>query len=75
MLIATGAASGLKPAGFGARDTLRLEMGYLLYGHDIDEKTTPLEAGLGRFVSFEKRRFHRQNSLNCTKPERDKKGD
>lgn len=57
MLLSTGAASGLKPAGLGARDTLRLEMGYLLYGHDIDEKTTPLEAGLGRFVSFEKGDF------------------
>ena len=56
-LIATGAESGLKPAGLGARDTLRLEMGYLLYGHDIDEKSTPLEAGLGRFVSFEKGNF------------------
>ncbi|MFZ3065397.1 MAG: glycine cleavage system aminomethyltransferase GcvT [Nitrospirota bacterium] len=56
-LIATGAAFGLKPAGLGARDTLRLEMGYLLYGHDMDQKTTPLEAGLGRFVSFEKGDF------------------
>ncbi|MBI5182319.1 MAG: glycine cleavage system aminomethyltransferase GcvT [Nitrospirae bacterium] len=56
-LLATGAASGLKPAGLGARDTLRLEMGYLLYGNDIAQKTTPLEAGLERFVSFEKESF------------------
>jgi aminomethyltransferase len=42
----------LKPAGLGARDLLRLEMGYSLYGSDIDEETTPLEAGLGQFVNF-----------------------
>ena len=41
---------GVVPSGLGARDTLRLEMGYPLHGHDIDLKTTPLEAGLGRFV-------------------------
>lgn len=57
MLLSTGGESGLKPAGLGARDTLRLEMGYLLYGNDMDQKTTPLEAGLGRFVSFEKGDF------------------
>ncbi len=56
-LLATGAASGLKPAGLGARDTLRLEMGYLLYGNDINEKTTPLEAGMDRFISFGKGDF------------------
>jgi aminomethyltransferase len=42
----------VKPAGLGARDLLRLEMGYSLYGSDIDEDTTPLEAGLGQFVNF-----------------------
>jgi len=42
----------VKPAGLGARDLLRLEMGYSLYGSDLDEATTPLEAGLGRFVDF-----------------------
>lgn len=42
----------VQPAGLGARDILRLEMGYSLYGHDIDEKTTPLEAGLETFVDF-----------------------
>ena len=44
----------VRPAGLGARDLLRLEMGYSLYGSDIDEETTPLEAGLEMFVNFEK---------------------
>ena len=44
----------VKPAGLGARDTLRLEMCYPLYGQDIDDKTTPLEAGLEQFVDFKK---------------------
>ncbi|GAA4314899.1 glycine cleavage system aminomethyltransferase GcvT [Compostibacter hankyongensis] len=53
-LFETGAARGLRPAGLGARDTLRLEMGYCLYGNDIDETTTPLEAGLGWVTRFSK---------------------
>lgn len=44
----------VKPAGLGARDVLRLEMGYSLYGSDIDETTTPIEAGLEQFVDFTK---------------------
>jgi aminomethyltransferase len=44
----------VKPAGLGARDVLRLEVGYSLYGSDIDEETTPLEAGLEAFVNFDK---------------------
>jgi len=44
----------VKPAGLGARDTLRLEMCLPLYGHDIDKNTTPLEAGFDRFVDFDK---------------------
>lgn len=44
----------VKPAGLGSRDVLRLEMGYSLYGQDIDEKTTPLEAGLEKFIDFNK---------------------
>ncbi|OGR24632.1 MAG: glycine cleavage system protein T [Desulfuromonadales bacterium GWD2_54_10] len=44
----------VKPAGLGARDVLRLEVGYSLYGSDIDEATTPLEAGLEGFVNFDK---------------------
>ncbi|MEO6637083.1 MAG: glycine cleavage system aminomethyltransferase GcvT [Ginsengibacter sp.] len=49
-----GKESGLKPIGLAARDTLRLEMGYCLYGNDINDKTTPLEAGLGWIVKFSK---------------------
>jgi aminomethyltransferase len=44
----------VRPAGLGARDVLRLEMGYSLYGNDIDETISPLEAGLGQFVDFSK---------------------
>jgi len=44
----------VKPAGLGARDLLRLEVGYSLYGSDLDEQTTPLEAGLEAFVNFNK---------------------
>jgi aminomethyltransferase len=47
-----GKDAGLKPIGLGARDTLRLESGYMLYGNDIDETTSPLEAGLGWTVKF-----------------------
>jgi aminomethyltransferase len=50
----TGGPQGLKPAGLGARDTLRLEMGYCLYGNDIDDTTSPLEAGLGWITKFTK---------------------
>ena len=49
-----GGPQGLKPIGLGARDTLRLEMGYCLYGNDIDDKTSPLEAGLGWITKFTK---------------------
>ncbi|CAG1066648.1 partial aminomethyltransferase, partial [uncultured bacterium] len=56
-MLEVGAAHGLQPAGLGARDTLRTEMGYPLYGHELSEDLTPLEAGLGAFVSFEKGEF------------------
>ena len=49
-----GAAFGIKPIGLAARDTLRLEMGYCLYGNDIDETTSPIEAGLGWITKFSK---------------------
>jgi aminomethyltransferase len=53
-LLSAGAASGLVPAGLGARDTLRLEAGMPLYGNELDRNTTPFEAGLGRLVNFAK---------------------
>lgn len=53
----TGKDSGIKPCGLGARDSLRLEMGYTLYGNDISETTTPQEAGLDRYVKFQKPAF------------------
>lgn len=49
-----GGPQGLKPIGLGARDTLRLEMGYCLYGNDIDDTTSPLEGGLGWITKFTK---------------------
>jgi len=49
-----GVPQGLKPIGLAARDTLRLEMGYCLYGNDIDDSTSPLEAGLGWITKFTK---------------------
>jgi aminomethyltransferase len=56
-LLEIGAASGLVPAGLGARDTLRLEAALPLYGHELDDETSPLEAGLGRFVKREQGGF------------------
>ena len=56
-LLEFGAEFGIKPCGLGARDTLRLEMCYPLNGSDMTEETTPMEAGLGRFVSFDKGEF------------------
>jgi aminomethyltransferase len=47
-----GAEFGIKPTGLGARDTLRLEMGFCLYGHEIDDATSPIEAGLGWITKF-----------------------
>ena len=49
-----GKSGGIKPVGLAARDTLRLEMGYCLYGNDIDDHTSPLEAGLGWITKFNK---------------------
>ena len=53
-VLEAGADWGIKPIGLAARDTLRLEMGYCLYGNDIDETTSPLEAGLGWVTKFTK---------------------
>ena len=51
----------IKPAGLGARDTLRLEMGYALYGNDIDDTTSPIEAGLGWITKFSKDFINAEN--------------
>lgn len=53
-LFEAGIPEGIKPIGLGARDTLRLEMGFCLYGNDIDDTTSPLEAGLGWITKFSK---------------------
>ena len=53
-IIVAGEPFGLKPIGLGARDTLRLEKGYCLYGNDINDETSPLEAGLGWITKFSK---------------------
>lgn len=58
-----GQSQGLKPAGLGSRDLLRLDMGYLLYGNDISEETSPLEAGAGWVVNFEKCEFVGRSTL------------
>jgi aminomethyltransferase len=63
-----GSPQGLKPIGLGARDTLRLEMGYCLYGNDIDDTTSPLEAGLGWITKFTKN-FTAKNILEQQKAE------
>lgn len=54
LLLEAGEAAGIKPAGLGARDTLRLEMGYPLHGHELSVDINPLEAGLGWVVDWEK---------------------
>src|SRR5690554_6644733 len=56
-----GADYGIKPVGLAARDTLRLEMGFCLYGNDINEKTSPLEAGLGWITKFTKDFINSEN--------------
>ncbi|HVP39994.1 MAG TPA: glycine cleavage system aminomethyltransferase GcvT [Candidatus Saccharimonadales bacterium] len=56
-ILTVGQAQGIGPVGLGARDTLRLEMNYCLYGNDIDETTTPLEAGLQWTVRLDKGEF------------------
>ena len=56
-ILDVGSPFGLKPCGLGARDTLRTEMGYPLYGHELDETSTPIEAGVGFFVALDKGDF------------------
>jgi aminomethyltransferase len=63
-----GKPFGIKPIGLGARDTLRLEMGFCLYGNDIDDTTSPLEAGLGWVTKFNKD-FTNSQALQAQKTE------
>ncbi len=62
-ILAAGRPRGLLPAGLGARDTLRLEAGYCLYGHELDEQTNPLEAQLGWTVKFSSGMFIGRDAL------------
>jgi aminomethyltransferase len=72
-VLTAGAAQGIKPIGLGARDTLRLEMGYSLYGHELDETITPLEAGLDWAVDLDGKEFigcealHRQQAAGLSR--------
>jgi len=68
-ILETGKDFGIEPCGLGARDTLRLEAGMCLYGNDIDENTTPLEARLGFVVKFKKENFIGKDALLKQKAE------
>ena len=63
MILEAGKGFGIKPIGLGARDTLRTEMKYTLYGSDIDDNVSPLEANLERYVDFGKKDFVGKESL------------
>lgn len=68
-ILEAGKEFGIQPIGLGARDTLRLEMGYMLYGNDIDDTTSPLEAGLGWITKLDKGEFIDSNYLKNQKAE------
>jgi aminomethyltransferase len=62
-ILEVGKPFGIKPCGLGARDTLRTEVCYPLYGHELNEETTPIEAGVGFFVSLDKGEFNGRSVL------------
>lgn len=68
-LFDAGKEFGIAPIGLGARDTLRLEMGYCLYGNDIDQTTHPLEAGLGWITKLSKQNFIAKQAIEKAKAE------
>jgi aminomethyltransferase len=68
-LLEVGTADGLLPAGLGARDSLRLEMGFALYGNDMDERRSPLEAGLGWVTKLDKGDFVGRDAIARQKEE------
>jgi aminomethyltransferase len=68
-LLEVGAALGVKPCGLGARDTLRTEVCYPLYGHELDDNTTPIEAGIGWSVSLDKGDFMGRETIARQKEE------
>jgi aminomethyltransferase len=63
-IFTSGESFGIKPVGLGARDTLRLEMGFCLYGNDIDDSASPIEAGLGWITKFTKQFTSRETFEN-----------
>jgi len=72
-LMEVGAEHGIEPAGLGARDTLRLEMGYCLYGNDLDETINPIEAGLGWITKTAKEEFNGREPIVQVKTEKPKR--
>ena len=66
-ILEVGQEDGVLPIGLGARDSLRLEMGYILYGNDLDERRTPLEAGLGWVTKLDKGEFIGREALQRQK--------
>ena len=68
-LFEAGASHGIQPVGLGARDTLRLEKGYCLYGNDINQDTNPLEAGLGWITKLAKGSFNGSDAIAKVKAE------
>lgn len=69
-VLEAGEEYGIEPIGLGARDTLRMEMGYCLYGNDITEQTTPIEAGLGWITKLDKGEFNGSEAIARVKEEK-----